>query len=387
MKTGLVSPGEGRRISGGRRLPAPAAGAAFTLIELLVVLGVMTILLGISIGVYFGFVRAVAIQAETGAVIAVIQSARNTAIDESSETFVCFDAEQGQLYPFGRRKVGVWRFEAIDHTGASALSYGAFGQAAILVGGNAAVTDGRVGKALACDGATHFACKLLRPPDWVNIPQYDAREGVGIEALVAPAPAAPGKMAVVSRDGWFALWLEHDADKARFELHAYAVTLDKSGAGYLKWTASTEPVIRLNEWTHVRMGCHRLGEGVALYINGVSASVVSGSASASSPSAATQTFIAGAGGGDLFNGRIDEVIISAYAVADVHRISRKLRLRHSGLADGDTIRFDASGKLTADHEGAPPQVILQEMKGTRVSSEVVITVRTMGAMDVQTTNK
>jgi len=339
---------------------------------------------GIGLGVYFGLIRATALQGERRAVIGMIQSARSAAA-AGSGTFIRVDTAGGRLHLFGRTKVGVWHFEVLDDTG----SPGAFGHVAVVSGGDAELAAGKIGKALSFDGSYHVKCKMNRAGQWIEIPTYDARDGVAVEAWVMPRDAGAEAMAVVSRDGWFDLWLEYDETEKRFALAATATTLDAADAGYRGWSATTAPVIRPNEWTHVSMTCHKLSGGIALRINGIEQDLEdSGSSAAPAPSSNEETAIgAGADGGDAFHGLIDEVNISLYAANIVHRITSKLKLEAEGLAAGSTIRFDSSGKLDAVHNGTTPKLILKDYKGDEVTASVVISIGAMGALDVTTWHK
>jgi prepilin-type N-terminal cleavage/methylation domain-containing protein len=362
--------------------PQTPRGRGFTLVEMLVVLGVIVLLVGTSVGVYFAFVRTAAMLAEERAVLAVLQMARATALSEGAETFVCVDTDGGRIYPFGRSKVGVWSFEAIDGTGT--YSPGAFGQGALFQGGEGRLADGKIGRALECDGTTYVKCKLFRAPSWTEIPTYDAREGVALEAWVAPVPAAAARFVILRREDWFGLELVRDESSGKYTLKGFAVTLDRSGPDYLEHSGETVPVIRPNEWTHVALACHKLSTGVTLAVNGVEQELASsGSQQAAAPSSARESAIGAApDGADGFHGRIDAVVVSAYTVDTVHEVSRKLRLAAEGLAEGNTIRFGPSGRLSPEHEGATPRVRLQEMKGTEVLSTTTITIGAMGALDV-----
>ena len=94
------------------------------------------------------------------------------------------------------------------------------------------------------------------------------------------------------------------------------------------------------------MTCHKLSGGIALRINGIEQDLEDVDSSAEpAPSSSEETAIgAGADGGDAFHGLIDEVNISIYAADTVHTITAKLKLEAEGLAAGNTIRFDSSGK-------------------------------------------
>jgi len=372
-----------------RRSPgAPRPRRAFTMVELLVVMSVIMILLGIGVGVYFGVLRANALQAEKYAVVTMIQSARSTARAESSETFVCIEPEAGRIYPFGREKVGVWHFETLEDS--PSRTYGALGHAALVTGGEAKLTDGKVSKALLFDGTYYLRCKMLRGAQWVQIPAYDTHEGVAIEASVAPVHSGADDMTIMSHDGWFGMSLRYDEASKKFALAAFAVVLDANEAGYLRYSASTAPVVRANEWTRVGMSCHRLGTGITLTVNGAEQDLAGSSTEAApAPASDTETAIGAAPGGtQYFYGRIDHLIVSAYMVDTVHQISPKLALEAEGLAEGNTIRFGPSGELTAAHDGTPPRVLLKEYRGGNVvSSSVTITVGPMGALDVETWNR
>jgi len=351
---------------------------------MLVVISIISLLCGIGFGVYFGLVRATALQSETRAVMGIVQSARSSAA-AGGETFIRVDAAKNRLYVFERVRVGVWHFETLGANG----SQGAFGHVAVAEGGDAQLAAGKVGRSLSLDGSYRLECKMPRGGQWVDIPTYDAREGVAIEAWLMPADGAADTMAVISRDHWFDLWLEYDGDAKRFALAAAAATLSPDGAGYRSHSATTAPVIRPNEWTHVSMSCHKLSGGITLRINGVVQDLEDSASTdvAAPPPDETTAIGAGADGGEPFHGRIDELDLSAYAADEVHQITAKLKLAAAGLAPGDTIRFDSSGKLDAVHGGTTPKLMLKDMKGDDVTSSAVISIGAMGALDVDVSHQ
>jgi prepilin-type N-terminal cleavage/methylation domain-containing protein len=366
--------------------------AAFTIIELLVVITIISILLGISTGIYFKFVRTTALMGEQRAVMAVIQMARSTAVEEGGETFVCIDTENNQIYPFGREKVGVWHFETLGE----GLSRGALRQGALVAPDGAIVVlaDGKVGKAIQLDGTAYLKCKLYRAPQWINIPTYNARDGLAIEAWVAPVNTGAAKMNVFKREGWFEMALTWDAAAEMYKLSARVVTLDpdypsEDDLRYKYCSATSQAVIRPGEWTHLRMSYHKMSDVMALEINGNKVDTFAHSDTGSVPEDSepldpTETAIgAAADGSDAFTGRIDELIVSAYTVDTVHKVTSKLSLEAARLADGNTIRFNASGRLTSAHDGKSPRVILREYKEATAVSSATITVGAMGAMDVE----
>ncbi len=366
--------------------PCPHAPVrSFTLIELLVVISVIGFLLGISTATYFAFLRTTALEGDLNAVAAILETARSSACSQRSETFVRIDAANGTILPFRSEKVAVWHFEALDETVSPPLTHGALGQVAYASGAGAKLAAGTVGNALLFDGAYHLKCKLPRAGGPVNIPTYDAREGLVIEADVAPLRAAgSGRLTVLWRDGWFGMSLRYDEPAGRFALETFAVTLDPDGTDCLRWTAATLPVIRAGEWTRVSMSGHKFGEGLVLAVNGVVQDLASSAAeSASAPAATAETTIgATATGADPFHGRIDGLVLAAYAVDAAHKVNGRVTLVAENLADGNTIRFDASGALASAHEGNPPRVFLRQYKGSQIIAEASVTVGPMGALDV-----
>ena len=374
-------------------------GRSFTVVELLVVIGMISVLMGIGAGVYFAFLGTVAVQAETRAAVAIVQSARSTARAQGCETFVCVDRESKQIYPFSRSEIGVWRFETVDQTLSPPPTYGAFGHAALVteIGTGAAVkeTDGHVGNALDFDGTFYLTCKKSAAGDQ-HIPSYDTHEGVELEAWIRPVqPAAAGsaERTVVHHDGWFGMSLEYVAASGRLKLKGFAVVLAEDEADYTEYKGSTTALLRPNEWTHVRMACHKLSGGVRLWINGalqkLETPVPLPDEGLGAPDAAVDTTLgAGKDGAGPFYGKIDQVVLSAYQMGMVHQVAKRLELDHNGVENVMTIRFDASGSLTtADGKQAtvPSKIILREKKGTKILTDVTITVGVTGAVDVEST--
>lgn len=377
-------------ITNGRTLPTTRAGGprlrrrlrrAFTLVEMLVVISIISLLCGIGFSVYFGLIRSTALNSEMRAVMGIVQSARSAAA-AGGETFIRVDTANNRLHVFERVRVGVWHFEMLNASGTP----GAFGHTAVAVDGGATLAEGKVGKALALDGSYRLKCKMNLGEEWAEIPGYDAHEGVAIEAWVMPADtdADTGTMTVISRGGWFALSLVYDADTKRFALDASVIMPSPDGAEHRNYTASTAPVVRPNEWTHVSISCHKLNGTITLRVDGVAQDLVDNTSGAvEAPSSDAETIIGGqADGDDPFKGRIDELDISAYAANDVHQITGKLKLEAAGLAAGDTVRFDSSGKLDSVHGGTTPKLMLKDYQGQAVKSSVVISIGAMGALDV-----
>jgi len=369
---------------------------SFTVVELLVTIGIIAMVLGLSAGVYFGLIRAQAVQAEAGAVCAMLSAARTTALDEGCETFVCvLDSPQNLVYPFARRKVGVWHFEALDD--APPRVPGSSGQAALVCGtGSARLVDGKVGKAIALDGTVYLKCKLLRNLAWVNIPVYDAREGLAFEAFILPTERGGDTRTVLSRDTWFSLELRRDRAGEPFAVVASVVTLNSDGtytrhaATMLDIPGGKGKVVRPNEWTHVRMSAHKLREGVEIDINGLAQVPTLSTAIVVAPDPAAETVLGATATGDApFVGRIDQVILSAYAVDDAHEVTKKLHLVHDiplvlNLPDDGIIRFEPSGQLSTVHASSP-RIRIQNIRQGVLDMESIITVGSMGALDVQTT--
>lgn len=360
---------------------------AFTLVEMLVVISIISILLGLMFGAYFGLVRSTAFNSETRAVMGIVQSARSKAA-AGGETFIRVDAANRRLYVFESVRVGAWHFETLNAGGVS----GAFGHTAVTVDGGPTLAEGKIGKALALDGSYRLKSKMKLGGQWANIPKYDTRTGVAIEAWVMPTDAGVGTMTVISRDGWFNLSLVYDAGTKQFALAASATTVtaaelleDDDDVEYESLARTTEPVVRPNEWTHVSMSCHILSSVITVRVNGIVQPAVAGVVGdVSAPSSDAETVIgAQADGSDPFKGRLDELHMSVYAANDVHTVSGKLKLEAAGLAAGDTVRFDSTGKLHSVHNGTTPKLILKDDEGQGVKSSVVISIGPMGALDVE----
>ncbi len=359
---------------------------------MLVVISIISILLGIGLGAYFGLIRSSAFNSETRAVMGIVQSARSKAA-AGGETFIRVDTANNRLYVFESVRVGVWHFETLSVAGTP----GAFGHTAVAADGDPVLAEGKIGKALALDGSYRLKSKMSLGGQWVNIPKYDTRNGLIIEAWIMPADIADGTMTVISRSGWFDLSLEYDAGTKRFALSAHATTVtaaellkdddDDDDVEYQSYAATTEPVIRPNEWTHVSMSCHILSSVITLRVNGLAQALAGGDlVDSAAPSDAETVIGAQADGSDAFKGRIDELHMSVYAANDVHTVTGKLKLEAADLAAGDTVRFDSTGKLDSVHGGATPKLILKDDAAQGIKSTVVISIGAMGALDVKTSH-
>lgn len=352
----------------------------FTLIELMVCLGIIVILLGTGVGVYKSYTRLAALRSETAQLVAIITSVRNAAISSNGAACVRIDA-QNRVYPFILHKVGVFHFEdLVDNR-----SFGAGSQVALAEGATPQLVPGKVGNAMLFDGALYLKAKDSAGSGWVDPVSYDSRQGIALEAWIMPASVA-GKMAIVSREGWFSLAIERDEATGLYKLLGTAMVLGVDGKA-LAYTAATSAVIRPNEWTHVSMNCHTFGTGMQLLINGVD-SINSYTSSAAAIPANAETLIGASADSDVrFSGMIDQLVIGIYENDQMYEISRKLALEKTGFADGDTVRFTGSGTLDAAHGSNPPRIVLKNLSGNDVKNRATITVGPMGVIDVETWDK
>ena len=360
----------------------------FTIIELLIVISVIAFLLGTGIGVYFAYVRTNAFRAETQAVASILQAARLNAIEQNSDSLVCVEPDHNRITQITRTTVGVFHFEDLNDN----LTSGAFGHAALVASGTPALVPGKVGHALALDGQSSLKCKMLRGSQWVNIPTYDAREGIAIEAWImpsAPAGTSAAQMTIVERQGWYGISLRYDPTAGRFSVSAGAVTILPDAPGYFQHSAMSAAIIRPNEWSHVSISYNAHAEFLSLRVNGLEAAIgYDSSMAGNTPDPAAETLIgAAADGTAAFMGRIDELIISAFASEPSHYVTAKLKLESQNLAPGNTIRFTPTGRLDPVHDPAPPKVILNNYQSGAIKDSATMTVGQIGTVDVTETHQ
>ncbi len=153
------------------------APRGFTLIELLVVLCLVSLLLGLGVGVYLRIAASLTPSLTVGRVKTLIRLARNAAVREGSQAVVFLDAKAQVVRATGLRTVAFWHCE----DGA-----GAFGRNFTPVNG-AIVPDGRIGRALKLHDGGYADCGTG--------PELDLREGVSLEAYVWPEATRPQTIA------------------------------------------------------------------------------------------------------------------------------------------------------------------------------------------------
>jgi prepilin-type N-terminal cleavage/methylation domain-containing protein len=139
----------------------------FTLLEMLVVLSIVSLLLGLGVGIYLRLAANLTPSLAIGRLKTLLRQARNTAVRESSPSVVSIDAKSQTVLATASRTVAYWHCED---------SAGAFGRNLSVSHG--AFVPGRIGNALQLQEGG-FA-------EAGTGPELDVRDGLAIEAYVKP---------------------------------------------------------------------------------------------------------------------------------------------------------------------------------------------------------
>jgi len=145
-----------------------------TLLEMLAVLTIVSLMMGLSVGVYLHMNRVFREQGAAAALDVALRQARNAAISAGAPAFVEIDVEKRRIVPWVYHTVGFWNFE--DRTDFGRTT-GAYRDA--MMRGAELFPEGKVGK-----------CARLRENCFVDLgadPDYDCEDGGYLEAYIRPA--------------------------------------------------------------------------------------------------------------------------------------------------------------------------------------------------------
>lgn len=134
-----------------------ATCAGTTLLELLVVMVIISVLLGIGVGVFGRFTLVNAADNAGAGIRAMVRVIRDYARNRGTVGTVALDMKGNRVNGLMERVVGQWHFE--DEGGTTT---GAFGYDPTIGGGSTLVKDGCIGGALTLDGTAAAGAELGR---------------------------------------------------------------------------------------------------------------------------------------------------------------------------------------------------------------------------------
>jgi len=228
------------------------ARRGFTLLELLTVLAILSILMGMGIGVLsrVNFAKYGA----ASMVARVLRSARESAIASGLPVAVVCDPETNRIFDLSVRPLGFWHFEDADTT----ATKGAYGLDARLVGARLDL-EGRFGSALSCSAPGEYAeVSIGERSGW------ELATGLAVEADVFPRTVQAST--IVQRGRQFRLLLTSDgAAEARVGLSDGPLDTAKDAGEAI---ATTPPgCVPPNRWSRVGFVYDRLA--LTVLVDGV----------------------------------------------------------------------------------------------------------------------
>lgn len=220
-----------------------------TLLELLVVLTLLSLLMGIGVGVAgrLDFTR----RSAPVVVRRTIEEARAYAAARGFPARVQFDKGQGSFRRIGMRPVGTWHFEGIG-------TDGAFGIVLEMGTGAAVVADGRTGAALFLPKGSTASAPVRGLAPW------QSRDGIAVDVEVRPEGSAGGL--VVSRGKAWRLFLKPDGAAGAAVGRAAVEGTKEVSAGELLFESPPGCVLP-GRWTS--LGFVYDGAFLSLSVNGV----------------------------------------------------------------------------------------------------------------------
>jgi len=318
----------------GRCAPRPPRVAGFTVLELLVTLALISLVMGVGVGVFLNLTPSSTLSAGNALVESLLRSARNFCRAHDTEAVVVADFDRHEVYALALRAVGQWHFEDAGTTGA-------FGR------------DGTIADSKIVEGGTVGKC--LRPGKRGEVDcgvsvAFDPTEGIGLFADVRPERDEPGT--IFAKGGGY--WLSIDKD---FHLHG-GVGVSDSGRSEARSAVQAESGdIRLVPERWARVGLIYNGVDLRLYINAMEvARVQEGRKMCPDPEARLRISAAER----PFPGLIDEATVYAVSGGDRRQLPKGVV-----LAEGDRmIRFDATGRLDPRFHLKPAVLVLKGQNRT-----------------------
>ncbi|MBI1852647.1 MAG: prepilin-type N-terminal cleavage/methylation domain-containing protein [Planctomycetes bacterium] len=291
----------------------------FTLLEMLVVLSIISMLMGLGVGVYLRITANLTPSLAIGRIKTLLRQARNTALREASPSVVTVDVKEQTVLATASRTVAYWHCEDGE---------GAFGRNLSPVRG-AFVAGGRIGNALKIEEGGYA--------DAGTGPELDVREGLSIEAYVKPDSV---RAQTIARKG---------------EAYVFGITGDGYLTAHLSLAGGSREelvaekgAIPDDRWSRVGVLYNRVV--LALYVDG--REVARKEVTRRLEPEPTATFTIGAKSG-TFVGLVDEVRVREILASEAVHMPQELQL----VGGGDSIVvFDAAGGLDPEWHAGPVKI-------------------------------
>lgn len=316
---------------------APPRGmrAGTTLLELMVVMVIMSVLLGIGVGVFGKFTLVNAADNAGAGVRAMIRVIRDYARNHGTVGTVFLDMKGNRVNGLMERIVGQWHFE--DEGGSTT---GAFGYDPSIGAGSALVPDGCIGGALALDGTAAAGAELGRSAT------FNSEYGVSLFCDLWLDDGARGGV-IASQGNAYGLRIEGDGS-----LVGWVGVYDESPTERLDVLEvySGDQKVPTSKWVRVGLFYDRVQLRIFIDYREV------GSAQEQRPLGRdAQRALAVGGGTGAFLGKIDGIRLGALGPGDGGDLSADVKLRGgTGI-----IRFDPDGHLDPRYHEVPAKIVLE----------------------------
>lgn len=312
-----------------------------TLLELMLVVGLISLVLGIGIGMFASVQPGD--RAALGLVQNVLLSARNSALHHNAPARVVIDPDAGTLSAAALRVIGTWHFESEDPI------RGAFGLDGVLIGGGR-LARGFTGKGLSFEDAPRDSnVEIAVHQD----PSYDLRAGFVVELAVRRTDTAAARLLALGET------LQLEVDRLG-GLAAYFLSEKSSDAGPAEgeriWIKSAAGALPAGQWVRVRLVYDR--QRFSALVDGVE---VAGFDTDFPVWRVEDSLVLG-GGRTPFPGIIDNLVISAVDAEQTFELPGDVRFVPGTPR---TVAYAPGGVLDPGVHTEPVQIELELSDGRR----------------------
>ncbi|MBL8861302.1 MAG: prepilin-type N-terminal cleavage/methylation domain-containing protein [Planctomycetes bacterium] len=309
--------------------------AAFTLVELIIVIGILSVLIGVGVGLVARI--QVGDRAAVGTVQSVLRSARNWSVARDAPARVRIDAQGSTIQAFGATVVGTWHFEDLPIRGA-------FGSEGVSLGGRI-VPDGFTGSALSFAGEP--ARSRVEIPVQLD-PAFDLARGFSIRCVVRLAGGAGGELLAIGASAGLAVG-EDGAVRAWF---APAIVTDdgERRRGGRLGLSTQGGLLRAGRWSEVEVQYDRAR--LAILVDGALAAHLVETAEVWDVEGPLVLSPSGA----AFPGAIDALVVAAVTGEERRALPRGVEFAPGGPTE---IVFAAGGGLDRSVHQEPVRLALR----------------------------